>query len=60
LIINQRDAGDVFRIYKGRLCDNINLTRWREKHLLADYNIEKMDKSTFCQKWIAKPNKNEK
>lgn len=55
LIVNQRDAGDIFKIYNGKLCEGLNLTRWRDEHLLSDYSIENMDIRTFCKRWIAKP-----
>lgn len=53
LILNQRDAGDVFRIYNGQLCEGLSLNRYQYQHLLSDYDIEKMTKPVFCQRWIA-------
>ncbi len=54
VIEHQKDAGAIFRIYNDTLCKGTVLTPYRRSHLISDYDIEKMDNTTFCNRWINK------
>lgn len=51
-IQDQKDAGTIFAIYNDEVCKDELLTPWRREHLISDYQIEEMDRSTFCNRWI--------
>jgi hypothetical protein len=54
VIQNQIDTGAIFKIYNDKLCTGINMVPYRRSHFVSDYNIEKMDNATFCNRWIGK------
>lgn len=52
VIQDQKDSGSIFKIYNDKLCQDQYLTSYRREHLISDYDIEKMDNTTFCNRWI--------
>ena len=54
LIIDQMDAGENYKIFGGKTCDDYNLSRWVNPHFITDYKIESLEKKQFCERWIAK------
>lgn len=53
-IQDQKDAATLVTIYGDSLCQNYNLTPWRENAKIGDYAIEKLSTRKFCERWIAK------
>jgi len=51
-ITDMRDAGDVFRIFNGTLCDGKSTDVWRRFNLESDFEIDNMDTEQFCRRWI--------
>ncbi len=54
-IIDQKDAGMQYKIYNDRLCSDITLDSYKRFHLLEDYDIDRLEKDSFCKKWIYSP-----
>jgi len=54
VIEHQKDAGAIFRIFNDTICKDALLTPYRRSHFVSDYDIEKMDNTTFCNRWINK------
>lgn len=54
VIENQKDSGTIFKVYNDTLCRDSLLTPFRRSHLISDYDMQKMDNNTFCNRWINK------
>lgn len=54
VIENQKDSGTLYRIYNDPICSVNSLTAWRRFNLISDYDIETMNKTAFCNRWLNK------
>lgn len=54
-IAEVRDAGTRWAIPNEFLCKDIKLERYPYPREIEDFKIEKMERKTFCQKWITQP-----
>lgn len=53
-ITDQRDAGDVFKIYNSNICLGISNERWKRFHTIDEYKLDELNNDEFCNKWISK------
>ena len=53
-ILDQKDAGQIFKIIKSDVCKDKTKDTWRRQHLLSDYDLTNMSDDQFCLRWIAK------
>lgn len=53
-IIDQKDAGEVIKIYNSSLCKQGLLEGYKRFHYLEDYQINQMSEKLICQTWIKK------
>lgn len=53
-IIDQKDAGEIIKIYNSSLCKEGALERYKRFHDLKDYQINQMSEKLICQTWIKK------
>jgi hypothetical protein len=51
-IQNPSDAGVEYKIFNDRLCDYQTLSAFKSETLLSDFEIEDMNDSRFCERWI--------
>lgn len=51
-IKNPKDNGLFYKVYNSSLCNNAKLNSSNPRKL-SDYNIEQMDKNTFCNRWVS-------
>lgn len=54
-ISEPRDGGARFFVIEDIMCNTEKLNSYPNPRKITDFNIEKMDKKEFCQKWISKP-----
>jgi hypothetical protein len=54
VIIDQKDAGGVFRIQKDYVCEGKEKDTYRRFSFMGDYNFSGMGKEDFCRIWINK------
>lgn len=54
LIQDQKDAGYVYGIINGSLCNIDDQDSYKRVSLIADYEIEDLSDADFCNRWIAK------
>lgn len=53
-IIDQKDAGEVIKIYNSSLCKQGALDGYKRFHDIEDYQINQMSEKFICQTWIKK------
>jgi hypothetical protein len=51
-INEEQFGGPLYFIKNDQLCSSFPSQPWLRFHLIKDYQIEKLDTSTFCQTWI--------
>jgi hypothetical protein len=54
-IADPKDSGTKWFIPNDILCNDIALPRYPYPRKLEEFNIEKMDRQTFCQTWVSQP-----
>lgn len=54
-IIDQKDAGSIYKVYNSSSCEGVTLNRFRRLNNSDDYAIEDLDKDKFCERWINTP-----
>ncbi|RJR23674.1 hypothetical protein C4578_03940 [Candidatus Microgenomates bacterium] len=50
-----RDSGQRFLIANDPVCGDLNLSRYPYPRNITEFDVEKMDRKTFCKTWITKP-----
>lgn len=50
-----RDSGQRFLIANDPVCKDFSLNRYPYPRKIDEFNVEKMDKETFCLTWITRP-----
>lgn len=53
-ITDQRDAGDVYKIYNSNTCLGVSNERWKRFHSINEYKLDELTNDEFCNKWISK------
>lgn len=53
-IVSPKDSGEEYQIYDDKICYQEEIRSYVRPLSLNDYNLEKMTRSIFCEKWIAR------
>ncbi len=54
-IIDQKDAGTLFKIYNSQICKEYSKETYRRLHSIKSYQIERLSYEEFCKNWINAP-----
>lgn len=53
IFIDKIDASPDYFIIGGTACKDQMLNRYTHPHLISDLDIDRMDRETFCKRWVA-------
>lgn len=53
-IVSPKDSGEEYQIYDDQTCQTSQLRSYVHPRSLADYRLESLDQSLFCEKWIVR------